>query len=370
MLVKLNPTPVMKLEKNLFFSSQDTLGSRPTSDKVHFQNKPVIMGLLINSLDEEEPSYQEMKNIIDCATKNGHIADIIYAPRCLLEVNSKSGTDILYEGKSIKNANFDVIIPVFAPVKEDPNYAKASRVLQHMEVMGLSCLASAQSLRIMQDKLLTQQVLSKHRIPTPTTFYATNPTTFLDSMYKKPSHWKRLRQLVNRALRRPNYNPIVFKELEGNNGLGVFLTETDKEAKNFLRLSDNLGGNILAQEYLEEAKGKSIRVMIMGDRVVRATLHENLDTDEFRSNIVANPAKSRSSSIELTSEEIQLAIRAARAVDANMTGLDMLRTKNGPMILELHGFPELADAQDVENLVELAVQEGQKYASNRFHITS
>jgi ribosomal protein S6--L-glutamate ligase len=129
----------------------------------------------------------------------------------------------------------------------------------------------------------------------------------------------------------------VVKLLEGTQGVGVVLAETDKAAESVISAFRNLDANILVQEFIKEAGGADIRAFVVGDRVVASMLRQG-PPGEFRSNLHRGGDAQR---VKLTPEERTCAKRAAKALGLRVAGVDMLRSNHGPLIMEVNSSPGL-----------------------------
>ena len=135
--------------------------------------------------------------------------------------------------------------------------------------------------------------------------------------------------------------PVVIKLARGTHGRGVVLAETKKAAKSALQgfyLMDEEGTNILLQEFIEESAGEDIRAFVVGGKVVASMKRQSLD-DDFRSNIHLG---GQATPMKLTDEELKVAVKAAKAMGLSIAGVDMMRSKRGPLILEINSSPGFA----------------------------
>jgi len=131
--------------------------------------------------------------------------------------------------------------------------------------------------------------------------------------------------------------PLVIKLLEGTQGIGVVLAETQQAAESVIEAFMGLKVNILVQEYIKEANGADIRCFVIGDKVV-ATMKRQAKPGEFRSNLHRGGT---ASPIRITPEERSTAVRAARIIGLNVAGVDILRSNHGPVVMEVNSSPGL-----------------------------
>ena len=170
-----------------------------------------------------------------------------------------------------------------------------------------------------RDKLRCLQLLSKEGVGLPVTGFA-HSTKDIDGII----------ELVGGA-------PLVIKLLEGTQGIGVVLAETHQAAKSVIEAFRGLDANILVQEFIQEAKGADIRCFVVGNRVVAAMKRQGAP-GEFRSNVHRGGAVSKT---RLTHEERSTALRAAKAMDLKIAGVDLLRSHHGPVVMEVNSSPGL-----------------------------
>ncbi|MFH1252850.1 MAG: RimK family alpha-L-glutamate ligase [Candidatus Uhrbacteria bacterium] len=130
--------------------------------------------------------------------------------------------------------------------------------------------------------------------------------------------------------------PIILKTPNGSGGRGVFLAEN---LKTLLPIVDYLTAGqkipVLLEEFIKEAEGKDLRAFVVGDKII-AAMERAAKLGDVRSNIHAG---GQGYLVELTAEEKDLAIRAARAVGLEIAGVDIIRSSRGPLILEVNARP-------------------------------
>ena len=170
-----------------------------------------------------------------------------------------------------------------------------------------------------RDKLRSLQLLARRGIGLPVTVFA-----------HRTSQASHIIELLDGA-------PVVIKLLEGTQGQGVMLGETDKSAESIIQAFGKLNANILVQEFVKEARGEDIRCLIVGDRVVASMLRKGKEGD-FRSNLHRGGS---AESIRITPAERSTAVSAAKAMGLNVCGVDMLRSNHGPVVMEVNSSPGL-----------------------------
>jgi ribosomal protein S6--L-glutamate ligase len=226
--------------------------------------------------------------------------------------------------------DFDAIIPrIGASITF---YGTA--VIRQFEMMGVSSLNESVAISRSRDKLRSLQLLSRKGIGLPVTGFA--HTTKMT---------KDLIKLVGGA-------PLVIKLLEGTQGKGVVLAETDQAAESVIDAFREMDANILVQEFIREAKGSDIRCFVIGDQVVASMMRTAKD-GEFRSNLHRGGSAKL---VEISSEERQAALDATKALGLSVAGVDLLRSSRGPLIMEVNSSPglngiETATGKDVAGMI-------------------
>jgi len=148
---------------------------------------------------------------------------------------------------------------------------------------------------------------------------------------------------INALLKTVGGTPVVIKLLEGTQGKGVVLAETKKAAESVITAFRQLDANILVQEYIKEAAGCDIRAFVVGQGIVGA-MERKAAPGEFRANLhLGGTAKP----LELSKEERRIALRAARVMGLAVAGVDLIRSKRGPLVLEVNSSPGLAGIETV-----------------------
>ena len=250
--------------------------------------------------------------MVEEAEDKGHEVRVIDPLRCYMTIASQRPT-IHYKGEELKD--FDAIIPrIGASITF---YGTA--VIRQFEMMGVYSINESVAISRSRDKLRSLQLLARKGIGLPVTGFA-HSTKFT----------KDLITLVGGA-------PLVIKLLEGTQGIGVVLTETDKAAESVIEAFRGLKENILVQEFIKEAGGADLRCFVIGDKVVAAMKRQGGE-GEFRSNLHRG---GNASVARLTPEERLTAVRAAKIMGLNVAGVDLLRSNHGPVVMEVNSSPGL-----------------------------
>jgi ribosomal protein S6--L-glutamate ligase len=255
-------------------------------------------------------SLYSTRRLIEAAQARGHEIRVLDTLHCYMNVNSQEPS-MHYQGDNLEG--FDAVIPrIGASITF---YGTA--VLRQFEMMGVYPVNESVAISRSRDKLRSLQLMSRAGIGLPITGFAHSPDDIPD-----------LINMVGGA-------PLVIKLLEGTQGIGVVLAETRKAAESVIEAFMGLKANIMVQEYVKEASGADIRCLVVGDRVVAAMKRQAAE-GEFRSNLHRGGT---ASIVRISPEERATAVRAAKTMGLNVAGVDILRSNNGPVVMEVNSSP-------------------------------
>jgi ribosomal protein S6--L-glutamate ligase len=253
------------------------------------------------------------RRLKEVALARGHEVKVVKYRDCYASIEQNNPT-VSYKGEDL--ATFDAIIPRIASYMT--KYGTA--IVRQLEMQGVYTASSSLAINRSRDKLRSMQVLAKAGVGIPKTVVSRNSTDIDDLIEKLGG------------------TPVIIKLARGTHGNGVVLAESKKAAKSVLQafyLSNEDGTNILLQEFVEESAGTDIRAFVVGGRVVASMKRQSLD-DDFRSNLHKG---GEGTIVKLTEEERKMAIKAAKAMGLNVAGVDMMRSRRGPLILEVNASP-------------------------------
>lgn len=252
------------------------------------------------------------QRIVEAAQARGHEIDVLNTLRVTMNITSHR-PEAFYQGEKL--GKYDAVIPrIGASVTF---YGLA--VLRQFEMMNVWSLNESVAIGRSRDKLRSLQIFAKKGLGLPVTAFAHDPKQ-TDEVIK----------MVGGA-------PVVIKLLEGTQGIGVVLGETEKSARSVIEAFRGANVNILVQEFIKEANATDIRAFVIGGKVVAAMQRKGAEGD-FRSNLHRGGS---AEAIKITPEERSTAVRAARAMGLNVAGVDMLRSNHGPVIMEVNSSPGL-----------------------------
>ena len=269
-------------------------------------------------------SHRRLK---EAAEQRGHELNIINTLRCYMNIASRR-PEVYYNGEKL--VGYDAVIPrIGASITF---YGMA--VLRQFEMQGVYPLNESVGIGRSRDKLRSMQLLARDGIGLPVTTFAHDP------------------KQTDEVLELAGGAPVVIKLLEGTQGIGVVLADTKRSAKSVVEAFRGAGVNILLQEFIKEAGGTDIRAIVVGGKVVAAMKRTGAEGD-FRSNLHRGGSAEL---IKLSPEERSTAIRSAKAMGLNVCGVDVLQSKNGPVVMEVNSSPglegiEAATNKDVANII-------------------
>jgi ribosomal protein S6--L-glutamate ligase len=210
---------------------------------------------------------------------------------------------------------------------------------RQFESMGVYTINSSAAITQSRDKLFSLQLLLKNGISIPTTGFANSPMDTND-----------LIEMVGGA-------PLIVKLLEGTQGRGVVLAETKKAAESVINAFKALRANLLVQEFIKEADGKDLRCFVIDGKVV-ASIQREAAPGEFRANIHQGGT---ASIVKITPQERALALKASKTLGLKVAGVDIIRSKKGPLLLEVNSSPglegiESATGKDIAGMMISSIE--------------
>jgi ribosomal protein S6--L-glutamate ligase len=254
--------------------------------------------------------------LVEAAKSRGHdveVMDTLQFDICI----SRRKPEMYYQGKLVRD--IDAVIPrIGASVTF---YGLA--VVRQFEMMGVYCLNESQAIARSRDKLRSLQLLSRHDIGVPPTLFTRHADHIQD------------------CIERVEGPPVVVKLLQGTQGIGVVLAESQQAASSVIEAFHGLDQNILIQKFIKEAKGADIRALVVGRKVVAAMKRQAV-AGEFRSNLHRGGSATK---FRLPVEYRKTALAAARVLGLNVAGVDLIESGNGPMVMEVNSSPGLEGIQ-------------------------
>jgi len=268
------------------------------------------MNIIILSKGSANYSTRRLK---EEAQKRGHTVRIVNYAKCFVTLES-GNTQVHYRGEQIKDV--DAIIPRIAT-----NLTKyGSSIVRQFETQNVFVATTSISIVRTRDKLRSMQIMARAGVGIPKTVFARETADF------------------DGVLEQVGGAPVIIKVARGTHGNGVVLAETPKAALAVMQAFYVEGVNFLVQEFIKESAGVDIRAFVVNGKVVASMVRQSLD-DDFRSNLHQG---GEGLSVKLTPEERKIAQKAAKAMGLSICGVDMMRSENGPLVLEVNASPGFA----------------------------
>lgn len=296
---------------------------QPTNEKLkeyYYNESSEKKGLRIGVL-ASNPELYSNKRIMEAGEMRGHEMHFLNLKYCYMKLDADT-PEIHYRGGKILD-NFDAVIPRIRPSMTYYGCA----LTRQFEALKVFALNNAAAITQSRDKLFSLQLLLNNGVDIPTTGFANSPLDTDD------------------LIKMVGGSPLIVKLLEGTQGKGVVLAETKKAAESVINAFKSLNANILVQEFIKEANGKDLRLFVVDGKVV-AAMQREAAPGEFRANIHMGGS---ASVVKVTPEEKKIAIKAAKAMDLKVAGVDIIRSSKGPLLLEVNSSPGLEGIEGATN---------------------
>ncbi|MBU2542724.1 RimK family alpha-L-glutamate ligase [Patescibacteria group bacterium] len=302
-----------------------------------------IHSLIYTSLEHPGPATKkDVELLSEAAKKLGHELEIISALDCQLKFTKKP--EVLIKNKKPSGINVLLVRANFLTGSLDFH----SGLIKQFELMGIPIINKHLPVLRAKNKQRSLQTLSRHNIPMPKTYIIRSPE-YVDDVVKDIGSF-----------------PVIIKTIAGSHGLGVSIVESARGLKSLVSMivNDRNAAPLIVQEYIRESKGKDIRVFILGKRIIGAMERIATKRGEFRSNFHLG---GRVRVAEMSRKEKDVAFAAVEACGLEMAGVDILRTKTGPKVLEVNANPglegiTLATGRDVAGeIIKYTVKKARRY---------
>lgn len=258
------------------------------------------------------PNAYSTRRLREAAEQRAHSVKVLNTLKFSIDLQ-KGVPDLYYRQKVL--SDYDAVLP---RIGASITYYGTAVVRQFQE-MDVFCANTAHGISNSRDKLRSLQILSRHHIGIPRTTFVRDKKDVLP------------------AIERVGGAPVIIKLIEGTQGIGVLLAETVNAAESIIELLQSQRQNVLIQKFVAESRGKDIRALVVGDRVV-AAMRRVAQGQEFRSNVHRGGIAEQ---VELDDTYKETAVRAAQITGLRIAGVDMLEGKTGPQIMEVNSSPGL-----------------------------
>jgi len=279
------------------------------------------------------PDLYSNRRIMEAGRERGHEMKFLDIRQCYMKLDAEN-PEVHYRGGNVLK-DLDAVIPRIRPSMT----RYGASLLRQFDTMNVLCLNTGSAIIKSRDKLYSLQALLDAGLSIPITGFANSPQDTHD-----------LISMVGGA-------PLIVKLLESTQGTGVVLAETNKAAESVINAFKSLDANILVQEFIREAKGRDMRCFVIDGKVV-AAIERIAAPGEFRANLHQGGT---AAIVKLTSAERRMAVRAARAMNLDVAGVDLIRSAKGPLLLEVNSSPglegiESATGMDIAALMISAIE--------------
>ena len=280
-----------------------------------------------------EPRLYSCRRLKQAAEENGHQMDILDPNRCLIKLRKNPPHFALYYQADVESEvqllpQYDAVLPRFGT----GSMLMGCRVLHYFQGLGVPCLNNVEAFCNARDKWLSLQMLLQHDIAVPDSLLAGMEVD------------------ANRAVQHIGA-PTILKTLSGSQGIGVILAERPQSAVSILETLKQANVPALAQEFIAEAQGADLRCFVVGNRII-ATMQRIGQNSEFRANCHRGATTEK---VVLTEQEKHIALNATKVLGLDVAGVDLIRSANGPLVLEVNASPGLEMIEKTSG-IDMALQ--------------
>lgn len=198
-------------------------------------------------------------------------------------------------------------------------------VVRQFETQGVPTTASSKAIAQSRDKLYSAQMMHRAGIPTPKTV----------AVFNLYNLWY--------AVQSVGGLPVILKTVQGTQGHGVLLVRNFHAAALGFQQLHHGKEAVLVQEYIPEAEGKDLRIIVVGGQCV-AAMERSAAAGNFRANLHQGGT---ARAITLTQETTHLALQSAKLHQLDVAGVDIINASRGPLILEVNASPGLEGIETV-----------------------
>jgi ribosomal protein S6--L-glutamate ligase len=269
------------------------------------------------------PKAYSTQRLKAAAQDRGHDVRVLNTLRFGIDLSGDE-PDLQYRGKPL--SDYDAVLPRIGASITFFGMA----VVRQFEQMDVYTPTTSNGIANSRDKLRSIQILSRHNVRIPATTFARDRADVLP------------------AIERVGGAPVVIKLLEGTQGIGVILAPDTKVAEAIIETLQSAKQNVLIQRFIAESRGRDIRALVVGDRVV-AAMRRRAQGGEFRSNVHRGGS---TEVVELDDEYQRVAVQSAQIMGLRVAGVDMLESDLGPMVMEVNSSPGL---EGIEGATELDI---------------
>ena len=264
------------------------------------------------------PRLYSNRRLLEAGEERGHEMVFLNIRECYMRLDERT-PEVHYGGATVLN-DLDAVIPRVRPTL---TFYGAALVRQ-FENLGLYSLNSAQAIGRAQDPLFALQVLLKSGIDIPRSGFANSPleTDDLIAMVGGP--------------------PLVVRQLSDTSRRKLMLADNEQIARSVINAMKSRDANLLVQEYIGEAEGRDLRLIVIEGRVVAAV--ERGAAAVPGKGVIERRGEIRK--VKVSAAEKRLAIRATKTLGLRAAGVTLIRSKRGPPVLKVSVNPSLQPVEE------------------------
>lgn len=230
----------------------------------------------------------------------------------------KFNLTIPLKNKRIVYDNKVISLPDIVIVRNLNNYQAISLVRQ-FEEYGVTTINTLTKTELAKNKFATLQVLSSHNIPVPKTTLI-HENIILENIEKEFKY------------------PLLLKKNMGHLGQGIILCQNASQLRDILdtfKISLLPHIQFMIQEFITHSKGKNVRVIVIGNKVIGAILKE-VDKSEYKTNSTFG---SKTSIYTIDKKLERISLQTAQVLGLDIAGIDFLMDKDEYKICEVNFQP-------------------------------
>lgn len=269
------------------------------------------------------PRCYSTRRLREAADQRGHAVTVLNTLKFSIDLE-QGDPDLFLRSKRL--SHYDAVLP---RIGASITYFGMA-VVRQFEQMDVFCGNSSSGIANSRDKLRSLQILSRHHIGIPQTTFVRDHKDILP------------------AIDRIGGAPVIIKLLQGTQGVGVILAESVKMAEAIIETLHSTQQNVLVQKFVAESRGRDVRALVVGDRVV-AAMRRVAQGQEFRSNVHRG---GNTEAVQLDDDYVETAVRATQIMGLRIAGVDMLEAADGPKVMEVNSSPGL---EGIEQCTQLDV---------------
>ena len=261
---------------------------------------------------EDFQSSYECKRLVEEFDKAKINIEVIDPHLIDIFIDRDDRKSVLVEGKSLPLPSF--VLPRTG--SGTTYYIKA--VIRHFERMGVIVLNGSEAIDNVKDKLYTHQILAQSNLDIPKTM-----------LLKHPIDVKFVEKNIG--------FPVIVKTISGSYGKGVFIADGKKQLTQLITMAEitKKSYNIVIQEFIKDSYGKDLRVFVLNGKVIGCMMRQSSD-DDFRANIMRG---GEGIPYKVNDKVEWIATEAAKVLDLDIAGVDLLFDNGGYKICEVNSSP-------------------------------